>query len=88
VPELVSSAIAKEEALERIAQVAKRRVLAKEDARKTQEKIDLRLGEQFKKGFKVGLSASQMSRESGISVPRVYQLRNEYQRHIDEEHGL
>lgn len=84
---LVAEAIAREEALERVIKVGQRRSLADEDARKNRHKIDLKLGEQFKAGFKVGLSAKQMGESIGMSVPRVYQLRNLYQDHIDTEFG-
>lgn len=83
----MAGAIAREEALERIAKTGSRRSLAEEDHKKTRHKIDLKLGEQFKAGFKIGLTAKQMGEEIGMSVPRVYQLRNLYQKYIDEEFG-
>ncbi len=85
---LVAEAIAREEALERVAKAANRRKLAEEDHRKAKEKIDLKLGEMIKAGFKSGLTARQMSREIGLSIPRIYQLRNIYQAHIDAEFNV
>jgi DNA-directed RNA polymerase specialized sigma subunit len=84
---LVAEAIAREEALERVIKTANRRVLADEDARKTRRTIDLKLGEQIKAAFKVGLTAKQMSDAIGLSVPRIYQLRQEYREHLTEEFG-
>lgn len=86
--EMVTEAIAREEALERVVKTANRRKLAEEDHKRNRHKIDLKLGEQFKAGFRAGLTAKQMGRRIGMSVPRVYQLRDLYQRHIDEEHGV
>ena len=84
---LVALAIEQEEALERVAKVAQRRQLAEEDAKNNRRKIDLKMGEQIKAAFKVGLTAAQISREAKISVPRVYQLRNMYQAHLNQEYG-
>lgn len=85
--DLVPAAIAKEEALERVTKAMARRVLADEDWKRTRHKIDLKLGEQIKGCFKVGLTASQISRAIDLSVPRIYQLRNLYREHIDQEHA-
>lgn len=85
--DLVPAAIAKEEALERVAKTAQRRELARTDHAKNMASIDLKLGGAITGGFKVGLTASQIARECGLSVPRVYQLRNLYREHIDQEHA-
>lgn len=82
---LVAEAIAREEAMERVAKAAQRRNLAEEDHKKNRHKIDLKLGEQINGGFKVGLTAKQMSREIGLSEPRIYQLRDIYRKHRDAE---
>lgn len=82
---LVAEAIAREEAMERVVKASQRRDLAEDDHKKTRHKINLKLGEQINAAFKVGLTAKQMSREIGISVPRVYQLRNLYRAHRDAE---
>lgn len=82
---MVTNAVAKEEALERVAKAMRRRVLADEDWRKRRATIDLKLGEQIKGAFKVGLTAKQLSREIGLSVPRIYQLRDLYTRYLDEQ---
>lgn len=84
---LVNSAIAQEEALERAAKTAQRRQLAKKDWDTARHKIDLKLGEHIKGCFKTGLEVRQIAREIGLSAPRVYQLRDLYQKHLDEEYG-
>lgn len=85
--ELVASAIAKEEALERVVKAYQRRVLADADYAKRRHQIDLKLGEQFKSAMKTGLTAKQISRAIGLSIPRIYQLRNLYNVHLSEEFG-
>lgn len=83
----MAMAIAREEALERVAKVAQRRERAKEDYRIAAAKIDLKIGEQIKAAFKTGLTASQIARRANLSVPRIYQLRNDWVRHLDAEYA-